>query len=86
VDSSESARAGTALLLGVAGASGALGAGKDTARSKDQDVAVRELLLKLTGEATCLLSVRADRVWTAVSRLTAAERGGSPAGKGRGQR
>jgi hypothetical protein len=51
VDSSESARTGTLLLLGVASASGALGAGKDTARSKDQDVAVRELLLELTGEA-----------------------------------
>ena len=50
VDGSEGARTGTLLLEGVAGAGGALGAGKDAARSEDQDVAVRELLLELTGE------------------------------------
>lgn len=50
VDGSEGARTGTLLLKGVAGAAGALGAGEDTARSDDQDVAVRELLLELTGE------------------------------------
>lgn len=52
VDSSQSARTGALLLLGVAGAGGALGAGKDAARGQDQDVAVGELLLQLTGEAT----------------------------------
>ena len=51
VDSSEGARTGALLLLGVAGAGGALGAGEDAARGEDQDVAVRELLLELTGEA-----------------------------------
>ena len=50
VDSSEGARAGTLLLLGVASAGRALGAGKDAARGEDQDVAVGELLLELTSE------------------------------------
>lgn len=90
VDSSESARTGTLLLLGVARASGALGAGKDTARSKDQDVAVRELLLELTGEATGTFVRyeihRMRKTRMVDDKLTAAERGGSPAGKGRGQR
>jgi hypothetical protein len=51
VDSGESAGAGTLLLLGVARAGRALGAGQDAARGEDQDVAVGELLLELTGEA-----------------------------------
>jgi hypothetical protein len=51
VDGGQSAGTGTLLLLGVAGAGRALGAGKDTARSQDQDVAVGELLLQLTGQA-----------------------------------
>lgn len=51
MDGSESAGAGALLLLGVAAAGGALGAGKDTARGEDEDVAVGELLLKLTGKA-----------------------------------
>lgn len=51
VDSSEGARTGALLLLGVARAGGALGAGEDAARGEDQDVAVRELLLELAGEA-----------------------------------
>lgn len=50
VDGSQSAGAGTLLLLGVARAGGALGAGENAARSEDQDVAVGELLLELTGE------------------------------------
>lgn len=50
VDSSESSRTGALLLLGVARAGGSLGAGQDAARSEDQDMAVRELLLELTGE------------------------------------
>ena len=51
VDSSQSARTGALLLLGVAGASRTLGAGQDAARGEDQDMAVRELLLELTGQA-----------------------------------
>jgi hypothetical protein len=50
VDSGESAGAGALLLLVVAAAGGALGAGKDAARGEDEDVAVGELLLELTGE------------------------------------
>ena len=51
VDSGQSARTGALLGLGVAGAAGALGAGEDAARGQDQDVAVGELLLQLTGQA-----------------------------------
>lgn len=51
VDGGQGAAAGALLLLGVARAGGALGAGQDAARGEDQDVAVRELLLELTGEA-----------------------------------
>lgn len=53
VDGSQGARAGALLGLGVARPVGALGAGQDAARGQDQDVAVRELLLQLTGEAVC---------------------------------
>ena len=47
---------GTGSLLGLrgTGAVGALGTGKNAARGEDQDVAVRELLLKLTGETVFL--------------------------------
>lgn len=51
VDGGQGAGTGTLLLLGVAGAGRALGAGEDTARSQDEDVAVGELLLQLTGQA-----------------------------------
>ena len=51
VDSSQSARTGALLGLGVARAGGALGLGEDAAGSEDQDVAVGELLLELTSEA-----------------------------------
>lgn len=51
VDGGQSAGAGALLLLGVARAGGSLGAGQDAARGEDQDVAVGELLLQLTGEA-----------------------------------
>lgn len=85
VDGSEGARTGTLLLEGVAGAGGALGAGEDAARSEDQDVAVRELLLELTGEAGHDVSITGTRI-SRTEKLTAAGRGGSPAGKGRGQR
>lgn len=45
--------AGTGTLLGLGGArvGGALGAGKDAALSDEEDVAVRELLLELAGQA-----------------------------------
>lgn len=48
---------GTRALLGLRSTRSvaALGAGKDTARGEDQDVAVRELLLELTGETVILL-------------------------------
>lgn len=57
VDSSQGPRARALLLLGVAGAAGALGSGEDAARGQDQDVAVRKLLLELTGEARQISSV-----------------------------
>lgn len=51
VDGGQGTRART--LLGLVGArvGGALGAGKDAALSDEEDVAVGELLLELTGEA-----------------------------------
>lgn len=58
VDSSKSAGAGALLGLGVAGAGRALGAGEDAARSEDQDLAVRELLLELTGQTGVVVSNR----------------------------
>jgi hypothetical protein len=51
VDSGECARTWALLRLGGAGAGGALWAWQDAARGEDQDMAVRELLLELTGEA-----------------------------------
>lgn len=51
VDSGQSARTGALLLLGRAGVDGALGAGEDAAGSDEENVAVGELLLELTGEA-----------------------------------
>lgn len=51
MDGGQGARTGTLLGLGVARAGRALGAGKDAARSEDQDLAVGELLLELTGQA-----------------------------------
>lgn len=50
VDSGQSSGTGTLLGLRGAGAVAALGAGKNTAGCEDQDVAVGELLLELTGE------------------------------------
>lgn len=51
VDGGEGAAEGALLLLVVAGAGGALGAGQDAARGEEDDVAVRELLLELAGQA-----------------------------------
>lgn len=87
VDSSQSARTGALLGLGVARAGGALGLGEDAAGSEDQDVAVGELLLELTSEAATqhgqYVQCKMDSLFV---QLTAAGRGGSPAGMGRGQR
>lgn len=60
VDGGQSAGAGTLLLLGVARAGGSLGAGQDAARGEDQDVAVGELLLQLTGETMKMRCQRRD--------------------------
>lgn len=51
MDSSKSPGAGTLLGLVGARAVGALGAGENAAGSDQEHVAVRELLLELTGEA-----------------------------------
>lgn len=51
MDSSQSAGTGTLLLLGVARTGRSLGAGQNAAGGEDQDMAVRELLLELTGQA-----------------------------------
>lgn len=51
VHSGESSGTRALLGSGVARASGTLGAGQDAAGGEDQDVAVGELLLELTGEA-----------------------------------
>lgn len=51
VDGGECARTWALLGLRSAGTVGALGAGKDTAGSDDEDVTVGELLLELTGQA-----------------------------------
>ena len=85
VDSSESAGTRTLLLLGVAAAGRALGAGQDAARGEDQDMAVGELLLELTGETTSMLEARIANV-SRRRMLTAAAHGGNRTGKGRGQR
>jgi hypothetical protein len=75
VDSGESPGSGTLLGLRSAGSVGALGAGENAARGNDQDVAVRELLLKLAGEADGMSE------WTSIfsfSGHTAAETCASP--------
>lgn len=51
VDGSERTRTRALLGLGSAGAVAALGARQDAAGGDDEDVAVGELLLELTGEA-----------------------------------
>lgn len=51
VDSGQSTGTRTLLGEGVARADRALGAGEDTARSNDDNVAVGELLLELTGQS-----------------------------------
>ena len=51
VDGSECSGTGTLLSERGARAVGALGAGQNAARGEDQDVAVGELLLELTGES-----------------------------------
>jgi hypothetical protein len=51
VDGSECAGTRTLLRLGSAGSVATLGAGKNAAAGKNEDVTVREFLLKLTGES-----------------------------------
>jgi hypothetical protein len=51
VDSGECAGTRSLLLLQVARAVGALGTWQDTAGGDDKNVALGELLLKLTGDA-----------------------------------
>lgn len=51
VDGGEGPRLWALLRLRAAGPVGALGTGQDATGSNDQDVAVGELLLELTGEA-----------------------------------
>jgi hypothetical protein len=51
VHGSECSGTGAFLRERGARAVGALGAGQDAARGEDQDVAVGELLLELTGES-----------------------------------
>lgn len=70
VDGGQGARAGALLRLVAARAVAALGAGQDAARGDDQDVAVRELLLELTGDAVVPLA-RCEN-WERRPRLTAA--------------
>ena len=82
MNSRQGTRVGALLLLSVARAARALGAGEDTARGEDQDMAVRKLLLEFAGEACKVSSVFSERY----ELLTAAGHGGSPAEKGRGQR
>ncbi len=87
VHGSEGARAGALLLEGVARAAGALGAGEDAARGEDQDMAVRELLLQLAGEAGAGSATSPSTISASPTGvLTAAGHGGSPAARGRGQR
>ena len=70
VNSGECSRTGS--LLGERGARAvrALGAGENTARGEDQDVAVGELLLELTGEAVIQLS---DHIVRSQARLGRAQ-------------
>ena len=84
VDSGESSRLGTLLGLVGARAVGALGAGENAAGSNDQDVAVGELLLELTGETG-----RRQHMLVACLEqclLTAAGPCASPGGEGRERR
>lgn len=86
VNSSQSAGTRTLLGKGVARADGALGAGEDTARGNDDNVAVGEFLLELTGQSVkkyqrllfCGLFVAQER--------TAAGSCGNPGGEGRERR
>jgi len=92
VHGGQGARARTLLLLVVAGADGALGTGQDAARGDDQDMAVGELLLELTGQAGLEREMSAFSFPTATDPVggygchTAAGSCGSPGGEGRGRR
>ena len=91
VDSSQSAGTGTLLLLVGAGVDRALGLGQDAALSNEEDVAVGELLLELTGQAVSAsvslegyLNLEEPRFCVCVR--TAAGSCGSPGGEGQGRR
>jgi len=97
VHGSECSGTGAFLRERGARAVGALGAGEDAARGEDQDVAVGELLLELTGESAlwsvsnlhipiCNLSWEGEREGEGEGGHTSAARGGNPARKERGQR
>jgi len=62
VDSGQCSGTGSLLSLRGSGPVAALGTGKDSAGGEDEDVAVRELLLKFTGE-TLLHLVEALKGW-----------------------
>jgi hypothetical protein len=90
VDGSECSGTGALLSEGGARAVGALGAGQNAARGEDQDVAVGELLLELTGESVLVNDnsiIPNGLIWRVErGKPTSAAHGGSPAGKERGQR
>lgn len=90
VDSGQGARARTLLLLVGAGVDRALRAGQDAALSNKEDVAVGELLLELTGQATqtvlSVLQFTCCDTGFCLAFRTAAGSCGSPGGEGRGRR
>lgn len=89
VDGGQCSGTGSLLCLAGAGTVGSLGAGEDTASGEDQDMAVGELLLELTGETgTCMLdNVSHLGVLEELrGRCTVAAPCGNPGGMGRGQR
>lgn len=87
VDSSQSTGTRTLLGEGVARADGALRAGEDTARSNDDNVAVGELLLELTGQSVdCQLLLCQFFKFVVFAKRTAAGSCGNPGGEGRERR
>jgi hypothetical protein len=80
VDSGKSPGLGALLGLRSARAVGALGAGQNAAGSNDQDVAVRELLLELTGEtadnvSACVVGARGNLCLPLLGLVPALEKG-----------
>lgn len=85
VDGGQSAGTRALLLLVCARVDGALGAGEDAALSDEEDMTVRELLLKFTGQTGLMLVFVEVRLYR-MGESTAAGSCGSPAGEGRGRR